>query len=156
MTWKSLQPALISALGAIGIMMAGQTVLLAGEIEAVTAASDRAQATIQEAVIDKDGASLASVFTENGAVVAPSGQVVRGRITIRASATLLFLTLGGGHLELTRDNLSLIDNTAYETGRYSFRRTGPAQKDRVWTGSYTAIWLVEEDRWRIDRLIGLR
>lgn len=134
----------------------GWTAALAGNLEDVRAASDSAGATIRKAVVDEDGTALASVFTEDGAIISPNGQVIRGRLTIKTSATLLFLTMGGGSLDLVRQGISLIDSTAYETGHYSFRRSDDESTDQTWSGRYTVIWQREVGRWKIDRIIGLR
>jgi len=118
-------------------------------------ASDTAHAVVRRALVEEDGSALASVFTENGAVISPTGQVVRGRTTIRASAILLLLTMGGGEMKISRQDLHLIDSTGYETGLYTFRKAGES-KDRVWTGHYTAIWEKEDSQWKVARAIGLR
>ena len=127
----------------------------AGDLEDVTAASDSIQVVISKALADEDGALLASIFTEDGAVISPDGSVVRGRMTLRASAALLFMTMGSGEIEINRHNISLIDSIAYETGRFVFRRSGDDTKQAL-QGSYTAVWRQEIGTWKIACTIGLR
>ena len=138
---------------AIGVVVGGLS--QAGDLDDVTAASDSLQAVVREALAEEDGGLLASIFTEDGAVISPDGRVVRGRLTLRASATLLFMTMGGGEIEIKRSAISLIDSTAYETGRFVFTRTGDESGD-IWRGSYAAIWQREAGRWKVHRAIGLR
>lgn len=138
------------------MFLLGSSSLPANDLEDVTAASDAAHITIRQALAEEDGGLLASVFTDDGAIISPSGQVIRGRLTIRTSATLLFLTMGGGDLKVTRNGINIIDSTAYETGQYTFRRTGNEAEDRAWSGRYTALWRKETGEWRVSRAIGLR
>ena len=63
---------------AIGIITGGPS--QAGDLEDVTAASDSIQMVISKALADEDGTLLASIFTEDGAVISPDGRVT-ARIT---------------------------------------------------------------------------
>ena len=128
------------------------TSVMAQSKDDVIAASDAAARTVVKAVIEEDADLLASVFTENGALIAPDGRRIQGRSTIKASATLLFLTLGGGELKTARLTLSVIDGTAYETGDYVFRK----DKDKpAIKGKYVVVWKQEENRWKVAVVIGL-
>jgi ketosteroid isomerase-like protein len=118
-------------------------------------ASDSASATVRRALSEEEGSTLASVFTENGAVISPSGEVLRGRMTLKASALLLMMTLGGGDLTLKRHNLNLLDSTGIETGSFTFRKAEAAKDDRGWVGRYTVIWEKENNQWKISRAIGI-
>jgi ketosteroid isomerase-like protein len=118
-------------------------------------ASDSAGATVRRALSEEEGTVLASVFTENGAVISPSGEVLRGRMTLKASAMLLMMTLGGGDLTLKRHNLNLLDSTGIETGSFTFRKADAAKDDRGWVGRYTVIWERENNQWKISRAIGI-
>ena len=137
----------------IGIMIGGSS--QADDLADVTVASDSMKTVIRKALTDENGGLLASIFTEDGAVISPDGRVIRGQITLRTSATLLFLTMGGGEIEINRHSLSLIDSTAYETGRFVFKRSGD-ETNQIWQGSYTAIWQREAGQWKVARALGLR
>jgi len=137
----------------IGIITGGLS--QAGDLEDVTAASDSIQMVISRALADEDGTLLTSIFTEDGAVISPDGRVVRGRMTLRASATLLFMTMGSGKIEINRHSISLIDSIAYETGRFVFRRSADDTK-QVLQGAYTAVWSQEIGTWKIACAIGLQ
>ncbi|MCX6835178.1 MAG: nuclear transport factor 2 family protein [candidate division Zixibacteria bacterium] len=127
----------------------------AGPIEEIRSASDTAKALVQRAIAEEDGAALATVFAEDGVVIAPTGEVLKGRLTLKASAMLLMMTLGGGDLKVTRHNLNLIDSTGYETGAFTFRRTGSDKSEKAWVGRYTVIWEREAGQWKIARAIGI-
>ena len=127
----------------------------AGPIEEIRLASDSARLVVQRAIAEEDGATLASVFTEGGAVISPTGEVLRGRLTLKASAMLLMMTLGGGDLKVTRHNLNLIDSTGYETGGFTFRRTDSDPQEKARVGRYTLIWEKEAGKWKISRAIGI-
>lgn len=141
----------------IGIALASLSYgeLAAAALDDLRAASDSARAVVQRALVDEDGSVLSSVFTENGAVISPTGEVLKGRLTLKASAMLLMMTLGGGDLTLKRHNLSLLDSTGYETGSFTFRKADSGKDDRNWVGRYTVIWEKENGQWKISRAIGI-
>ena len=118
-------------------------------------ASDSAGVVVRRALSEEDGSELASVFAENGAVISPTGEVLRGKLTLKTSAMLLMMTLGGGDLTLKRHNLNLLDNTGIETGSFTFRKAEAAKDDRGWVGRYTVIWEKENNQWKISRAIGI-
>jgi ketosteroid isomerase-like protein len=118
-------------------------------------ASDSASSVVQRALAEEDGAALASVFTENGALISPTGEVLKGKLTLKASAMLLMMTLGGGDLTLKRHNLNLLDSVGYETGSFTFREDDSEKDDRGWVGRYTVIWEKENGQWKISRAIGI-
>lgn len=137
-------------------LLVGITPVLAADQDDVTTASNNAAAKVSQALLDEDAQKLASIFSDDGAIIVPSGQMIRGRLTIKASASLLFMTMGGGKLKINRSNISILDSNAYETGRYTFHKgEGDAQVE-AWNGSYTIVWLFEEGQWKVDRLIGLK
>lgn len=138
---------------ALSLTLAGPT--QATDLEEVTAASDKMHSTVRKALAEEDGDLLASVFTEDGAVISPNGRVVSGQLTLKTSATLLFMTMGGGSIEISRQSLSLIDGTAYESGRYIFKRSDD-ETNQSWQGLYVAIWQREEGKWKVSRALGLR
>ncbi len=149
----SLIPALVVAL--VPVILPNGSPLPTGGQQILTETSDAAHAAVREALIEEDGAKLASIFTEDGAIISPDGRLLRGRLTIRASASLLFLTSGGGELETTRHNLTIIDSVGYETGRFIFRRAAGDRQIIAWSGRYTIIWQPEGGRWKVARAIGL-
>jgi ketosteroid isomerase-like protein len=139
----------VLALGLVANVFAGNNT------DALRSASDSARSTVQQALIREDAETLASVFSENGSVVVPTGQTIHGRTTIKSMAALMMMTWGGGKLKITRDSLQVKDSTGYEIGRFAFRRAVKDMPDQVWSGGYTAIWGMEEGIWRISRVTGL-
>ncbi|MEW5796669.1 MAG: DUF4440 domain-containing protein [Candidatus Zixiibacteriota bacterium] len=118
-------------------------------------ASDSALGVVQKALETEEAEGLASIFTENGAVVTPTGQTIRGRLTLRTMATLLMMTWGGGKLQISRDSLMARDSTGNEIGRFTFRRTPKDEPEQTWSGSYTIVWEREGGRWKVARAAGL-
>lgn len=127
----------------------------AESLVALRSASDSAKIIVQKAVAQEESEPLASVFTEDGSIVVPTGQVIRGRTTIRSMAALMMMTWGGGNLQVTRDTLQVRDSTGHEIGRFVFRRQVANQPDQVWSGSYTVVWQTESGVWRMSRVTGL-
>ena len=130
--------------------------LTAVSLDSVRVASDAAHAIVCSAIADGDGDKLASVFASDGAVMSPGGQTIEGRLTIRITATLLLSTMGTGTLNISRHDLSIIDNKAYETGQYTLQQPLDDNKFRTYSGRYTIIWKQEDALWKIHRVIGLR
>lgn len=141
----------------IVIVLAGLSYgkLTAAALDDLRSASDSARARVERALVEEDGAALSSVFAENGAVISPTGEVLRGKLTLKASAMLLIMTLGGGDLTLKRHNLNLLDSTGIETGSFTFRKADSGKDDRGWVGRYTVIWEKENNQWKISRAIGI-
>ena len=125
-------------------------------LEEVTAASDSARAIAKTALVEKDAGKIASLFTEDAAVIDENGRSIRGRFTIRATLTLLLMATGETEVEISRFDLNLIDSTGYETGKYTLRETSEDGKNRTFTGRCTLIWRFEDKGWKIDRAIGIR
>ena len=141
----------------IGFVLVGLSYgkLAAAVPDDLRSASDSARTVVQRALVEEDGAALSSVFTENGAVISPTGEVLKGKLTLKASAMLLMMTLGGGDLTLKRHNLNLLDSTGYETGSFTFRKADSGKDDRDWVGRYTVVWEKENNQWKISRAIGI-
>ena len=130
--------------------------LSAANLDSVLAASDAAHVIVSAAIAEGDGGKLASVFASDGAVMSPGGQTIEGKLTIRATATLLLTTMGTGTLIINRHDLSMIENRAYETGEYTLKQPVDDNKYRTYSGRYTIIWIQEDSVWKIYRVIGLR
>ncbi len=131
------------------------SVTAAGSLAQLRTASDSARQIVQQALASEESDPLASVFTEDGSVVVPTGQVIRGRTTIGSMAALMMMTWGGGNLQTTPDSLAVRDSTGYEIGRFVFRRQVKNLPDQVWAGGYTAVWQIEKGAWKISRVTGL-
>ncbi len=138
----------------VSLVLLLATPLSAEVLEDITAASDAAKGTVEQALADQDGGLLASIFTDDAVVISSRGATIKGRSTIRASATLAFLTMGSGQLEVSRRYISVVDSTGYETGNYLFRRGGDDEPGQTFSGRYTVIWELEEGAWKIGRALG--
>ena len=139
----------------LAFFLAMGTVGMSAGVDDLRSASDSALIKVQRAVANEDSEILASVFTEDGAVTVPTGQIIRGRTTIRSMAALMMMTWGGGNLKVTRDTLGLRETTGHEIGRYVFRRSVKDRPDQLWSGGYTVVWEKEAGEWKISRISGL-
>ena len=140
---------------AAAILSAMTPSIMADSIDELRAASDSSRHLVQKAVLEENADALSTIFTENGCVVTPTGQTIRGQLTIRTMATLLMMTWGGGQLQVDRDSLMVRDSTGYEIGRFSFKRSPKNQPEQRWSGSYTVVWERENNFWKISRATGL-
>ncbi len=135
----------------------GATSALADNLADVTKASNQAQLTIKRAVAEKNSGLLSSLFTSDGAVISAQGHSISGRLQIRMAAKIAMLTGGSGKLSTTRNTISLLDDTAYETGSYTLRLSGETpQQDKTYNGYYTLVWRLEEKVWKVHRAIGMK
>lgn len=129
--------------------------IMADSMKDLRAASDSARGLVQKAVADENAEALSSIFTENGSVVTPTGQSIKGQLTIKTMAMLMMMTWGGGQLQVDRDSLMVRDSTGYEIGKFSFRRSPKNQPEQRWSGSYTVVWEREKSLWKVSRATGL-
>lgn len=151
-----LKKTVVGIVAVIVPMFYATTSIHGSTLDDLMTASNAAHATVTVALVEEEGADLASVFTDKAVIITPRGRSIRGRFTIRTSASILLPGIGGGRLNISRQTLNLIDSTGYETGSYTFTRVGKDDKEETYSGRYTAIWQVEDGRWKIDRLLGIR
>lgn len=146
----------IVAIALLTVIALSASPAAAEELDDLKAASDSVHKTIVAALADENSQLLASVFTEEGAIIAPTGESMLGRLTIRASATLLFLSVEAGEVDIDRYSLNIIDGEGYETGRYLYKEPDGGQQARQYMGRYTLVWQKDDGRWRVHRAIAIR
>lgn len=144
------------AIALLAVLALSAAPVVAEELDDLKAASDSVHKTIVAALADENSRLLASVFTDEGAIIAPTGESMLGRLTIRASATLLFLSVEAGEVDVDRYSLNIIDGEGYETGRYLYKEPRGDAGERQFMGRYTLIWQKEDGRWRVHRAIAIR
>ena len=117
---------------------------------AVRASIDSGNAHWIAAFKRADAAGVAALFALDAAQFRRSGAVVRGRTAIQAGFASLFHDNGWADATITTGNVWLVDERAYETGKFSFT-FHPAGKPPVTnTGRYVTIWSRQIDgSWKI-------
>jgi uncharacterized protein (TIGR02246 family) len=103
-----------------------------------------------------NAAGVASLYTEDGAQVQPSGDWARGREGITKSMQAQFDTLAVTAREDITEEVVAAGDNAVEIGHYSYQGTSKAGKKPVSdAGRYMALWRKGTDGvWRIFRDIG--
>jgi len=121
-----------------------------GDPVAARAAIDSGNARWIAAFRRADAAGVAALFAPDAAQFRRSGAVVRGRAAIQSEFVTLFHDNGWADATITTGNVWLVDERAYETGRFSFT-FHPAGKPPVTnTGRYVTIWSRQGDgSWKI-------
>ena len=117
---------------------------------AVRAAIDSGNAHWIAAFKRADAARVAALFALDATQFRRSGAVVRGRAAIQAGFAALFHDNGWADATITTGNVWLVDERAYETGKFAFT-FHPAGKPPVTnTGRYVTIWSRQIDgSWKI-------
>jgi uncharacterized protein (TIGR02246 family) len=126
------------------------------DITTVRSAVDSGNAGWIDAFRKSDGKALSQLFTEDGAMLQSSGEHRRGREAIQKAIQSGMDKMGSTETTIDTDGLWLVDNMAYETGRYSYTYT-PKGKDEVRDqGRYVVIWKRQpDDTWKIHVDLGL-
>ena len=92
-----------------------------------------------------DAAAVAALFAPDAVEFRRSGGVVRGRAAIQIDFVALFHDNGWADATITTANVWLVDERAYETGKFSFT-FHPAGKPPVTnTGRYVTVWNRQQD-----------
>ena len=122
----------------------------------VRAAIERGNAEYIAAFAHSDPAALARVYAPDGARMADKGGYARGRDAIAAVVRTL---LGGtGPIQVTIETVDLwvVDDVAYETGKWRYRFTPPGKGAQSVTGRYVTEWKRQPDGgWRIIADVGV-
>jgi len=97
-----------------------------------------------------DAGAVAALFAEDAVQFRRSGAVARGRAAIQSGFTALFRDNGSADATITTANVWLVDERAYETGKFTFT-FHPAGKPPVTNaGRYVTIWERQADgSWKI-------
>jgi uncharacterized protein (TIGR02246 family) len=122
----------------------------------VRAAIDDGNAQYIRAFGAGDAAGVAAVYAPDGSRFERNGVVLRGRDAIRADLTQFIERVGPVIVTIETSDFWVVNELAYETGRWSYTFTPPGQGRQRVGGRYVTIWRQQQDGgWRIFADIGL-
>jgi uncharacterized protein (TIGR02246 family) len=120
-------------------------------------AIDAGNAKYVDAFAKSDAGALAGLYDESGARFSPKGVVVRGRPAIAESVAGFMKSVTGPiKVSIETEDLWIVDDVAYETGKYSYTFTPPGKSETQTGGHYVTIWKHQADgTWRIIADMGV-
>lgn len=99
------------------------------------------------AVAAKDAAGLATLYTENGSVLAPNAAEVRGRAAVQGFWQAV-MDMGIAGATLTTVEVSNTDTDAIEVGTFVLRTADGTEADN---GKYIVWWKKSDAGWQLHR-----
>ncbi len=101
-----------------------------------------------------DAQMLAELFTEDGLMVHPNVEPIRGRDHIRSEVARLMSKSRFTDWELNSISISASGNLAYELMQYGFTLRPEGKNPIGLTGKYIIIWRQQNDgSWKIQMLV---
>jgi uncharacterized protein (TIGR02246 family) len=121
---------------------------MASEMASARSAIDAANARYMAYMAATQGDSIASLFAEDGRMMAPNMPAAVGRQAIAAGMAQLAGT--SPSLTLTTESVAANGPLAIERGNYRFSMTPPGAKEPITeTGKYIVHWHKMGDHWMI-------
>jgi uncharacterized protein (TIGR02246 family) len=119
---------------------------------------DAGNAKYIDAFAKSDAGALAGLYDESGSRFSPKGVVVRGRPAIAESVAGFMKSVTGPiKVSIETQDLWLVDNLVYETGKYTYTFTPPGKSETRTGGHYVTIWKRQPDGgWKIIADMGVR
>jgi len=116
----------------------------------VRQAIDRGNAQYIKSMKEADAAGVAGVYAVDGVRFHEKGNMSKGRPKIQADLEGFLKKTGPVTVTIDTLDLWVVDDLAYETGRWSYTFQ-PASKDQVkMTGQYVTVWKKQSDGgWKI-------
>jgi uncharacterized protein (TIGR02246 family) len=130
----------------------GQTTRPAQPAELATArqAIESGNAAYKAAFRRADADALAQVYDPQGSRLNEGGKVVRGRQAIAADVGQFLAKSGPVRVGIETAEVWLVDDTAYETGKWSYAFQPKGQSEQHLGGRYVTLWKRQADGgWRI-------
>lgn len=144
---------------AVGVVMSSGCVGGTGatmDRETVRRAIDLGNSEWIESFRAGDARRLANIFDASGVMLGKDGQYSRGRDEIRKAIFKTMNKFGPTETTITTDGLWVVEDVAYETGRYTYSFTSGDGPNTVLRGRYIAHWRRQtDDRWKIEMDLGL-
>jgi uncharacterized protein (TIGR02246 family) len=116
----------------------------------VRAAVDEGNAQYIAAYAKADAAALAAVYDPEGTKLHANGGVTRGREAIAAEVGEALERVGPIAVTIETVSLWVVDDRAYETGKWTYTYTAPEKGEQAIGGRYVTVWRQQADGgWRI-------
>jgi uncharacterized protein (TIGR02246 family) len=146
MNGRSMGLAALAVLGSLGLAATGVRAM--SHNEAMRAAIEASARQFEAAFSAGDAAAVAALYSEEGKVLPPDGEVVSGRAAIQAFWQGAIAAAPGTGLALHVEEVLGDGDVVAEVGHYTM--TDPAGAT-IEQGKYTTLWRHEGDTWRIYR-----
>jgi uncharacterized protein (TIGR02246 family) len=140
-----------TALAALGLVLSAAALRAADDPRAeVRRAVDRGNAEYIRAMKEADAAGVAAVYAADGTRFHEKGAMSRGRDAIRSDLGRFLKRTGPVTVTIDTLDLWVVDDTAYETGKWSYTFQ-PAGRERTrMSGRYVTVWRKQKDgAWKI-------
>jgi uncharacterized protein (TIGR02246 family) len=125
-------------------------------IDDVRRAVDAGNAEWIVAMRTQDPERLASVFDAQGVMLGSDGAVYCGREAVRNAMGRVMTHWGPTETTIDTDGLWVVDDIAFETGRYTYTFTPEGGNRTVSRGRYVVRWKRQPDgSWKIETDLGL-
>jgi uncharacterized protein (TIGR02246 family) len=110
-----------------------------------------------EAFAKLDANGLAAVYDKDGARLGPNGSYARGREAIAKKVNEFMQSVTGAiRVTIDTENLWVVDDVAYETGKYSYTYRLVGKEENHIGGHYVTVWKKQSDGgWRIAADMGV-
>jgi len=103
-----------------------------------------------DALIDGDAEKIVSLYTDNGTLFPPSGDIIKGQKAIQSYWETSIEGSKTLRVETENIDFELYGSTAYESGTYSLTYRLPGEQDKqTANGIYLIIWKKEGDIWKL-------
>ena len=136
--------------------VAAQSSPAAGDVAAVRRAIDAGNAQYRAAFLAADAKRLAEVYDQQGSRMGEGGQVLRGRDAIAKDVGDFVGRVGPVKVTIETAEVWLVDDTAYETGKWSYTFQPKGQAEQHVGGRYVTLWRRQPDGgWRIWADVGV-
>jgi len=111
----------------------------------VRKAIDQGNAQYIKSFKEADAAGVAGVYDQNGSRLNPKGVVIRGRDAVQADLERLIKGTGPVTATIDTTDLWVVDDIAYETGKWSYTFTPQGRKEQKMGGRYVTLWKKQAD-----------
>jgi uncharacterized protein (TIGR02246 family) len=120
-------------------------------------AIDTGNARYIEAFAKLDANGLAAVYDKDGARFGPKGSYARGREAIAKKINEFMQSVTGAiRVTIDTEDLWVVDDLAYETGKYTYTYRLVGKEESHIGGHYVTVWKKQSDGgWRITADMGV-
>ncbi|HLN27844.1 MAG TPA: SgcJ/EcaC family oxidoreductase [Gemmataceae bacterium] len=140
-----------TVLTAIGLLCPTPFVFAAEDARTeVRQAIDRGNAQYIKSMKEADAAGVAGVYAVDGVRFHEKGKMSKGRQKIQADLEGFLKRTGPVKATIDTLDLWVVDNLAYETGKWSYTYQQPGKDQVKMAGQYVTVWRKQPDGgWKI-------